>query len=281
MHMFKGILAILILFVQNTLAQDVPSIVRDIHPLVSTRADIERLAFVVNKKRTLGSSETYNTKDGELDVVYATYPCKTHGWNVTSDTVVLAKWFPKTLVKFQKESESYGPFYVLRDDSGHISHIDQGRALAFVVRSEADDLKYVKLMPVWQNSKNLRCHGFPVYDPIAENYYPFERFLIDKSVRWNEAAIYNFLVQTKADFETSAALFLYCKPGSEKYCRKVQTSMVHFAKKVLGKEIWRLTVKDGGYRNNIEVESFIVPLNAPSPQPRPGFGSLEKGQMVR
>jgi hypothetical protein len=115
---------------------------RQIVPLKSTRADVERL-FGPTKAAYFG---IYHLKDGILDIAYSTGPCTSErkgGWNVPKDVVITVNFSPQRKRrirdlkldprKFRKVVDDHviGILYYVNDEEG-VTYQVQGGKIDFV-----------------------------------------------------------------------------------------------------------------------------------------------------
>src|SRR5258708_21758549 len=91
--------ALLVVATRTAATQSASNAWNGLVPLVSTRADVERLLGTSQMSR--GFVYTYETKDDRVDVLYSAGPCALSGvekWNVPSDVVVSMQVNPKQTI---------------------------------------------------------------------------------------------------------------------------------------------------------------------------------------
>ncbi len=86
---------------------------RDIRPLHSTKADVERI-LGRPKKRSLNQTYAYDTNEEQIDVLYSEAPCSPSvvgKWNVPSDTVLRITIYPRGTIRIRDlalDRDNYG-----------------------------------------------------------------------------------------------------------------------------------------------------------------------------
>lgn len=128
---------------------------RQLVPLRSTRADVERL---------LGSSKddyfaNYELEEGKLFVEYSSGPCRAErkgGWNVPKDVVVSFSFTPTEKKKVSAFKLNPKKFRKVVDDhvGGVIYYINDDKGITYEVQDERVDVVYYE--PASSNS-HLYC----------------------------------------------------------------------------------------------------------------------------
>ena len=141
---------------------------RQIVPLKSTRADVERL---------LGSTKTvyfakYELKQGSLFIEYSSGPCRPErkgGWNVPRDVVVMVHFSPKHRMKLADLKLDPRKFRKIVDDHviGALYYVNDEEGITYAVQSGGVD--FVEYHPT-KRDEHLYCG-----DPVGEKQHPVKQ----------------------------------------------------------------------------------------------------------
>lgn len=255
---------------------------KGITPLKTSRTDLER---VLGKPvRQDGYSFTYKTDSESVIVYFSKGDCKgstrrPNGWNVSDDTVLEFTVVPNTglrLKDLQFEGETVFGF-------GNNGIVLQEKGVAFGLeyaldsrtdRLEWSSVRYIKFLPK-QSDNNLRCKGFPQYNPAGSLYLPdhgigknvldgLDLLVAESSVKPEDTVIYAVVYQAQ---EMSEHEF-------DELFRSYQT---HLYKK-RGADPAKIRLLRGGKRKREEfmIEVFYLSRTAPPPVPQPDFPSARR-----
>jgi hypothetical protein len=242
---------------------------RGIVPLRSTRADVER---ILGQPERSGPISVYRTRDGLVEVRYAESPCKGRilGWNVPSETVLEFHFAPS-----KRESITIDlSRYVMA--VGHVArpryiNLQDGIAYDLLPTREVYSVSYFPA----KSQNGLRCAGFPPYDAGLTQYRPFDSFSDSPTID-KEARLDNFAVTLQNDPSASGYIIVYAGRKAlvgEARTRGEQARDYLVRERRINKR--RLIVVDGGHREELETELFIVPISLPAPTPTPTIASTE------
>jgi hypothetical protein len=242
---------------------------RGIVPLRSTRADVER---ILGRPERSGPTSVYRTKEGIIEVRYAESPCKGRvlGWNVPSETVLEFHIAPSKTESITVDLSSYVMAV------GHVArpryvNLQDGIAYDLLPGREVYSISYFPA----KSQNRFRCAGFPPYDAGLTQYRPFDTFSDNPTID-KEARLDNFAVTLQNDPSSSGYIIVYA--GRRALVREAITrgeqAKDYFVRK-WGINKRRLIVVDGGHRETLETDLFIVPSDLPAPSPTPTIASTE------
>lgn len=246
---------------------------KGIVPLHSTRVDVERL---------LGPSKDncqcfYETKKEKIFVHYADGACEgfLHGWDVGKDTVLMITVRSNTetrLADLSLDLTKYIETPGADTPKAYYTDLNAG------VRYQVSDLGIVTAVDYVPKRAdyNLRCKGFPsVPDLGHREFKPFDVysniFPADEYARLD-----NFSIWLRDEPQMKGYILVY---ASKEFPANKARMRAQNAKKYLverrNMESKRIDVIEGGYREQFEVELYIVPSNGSPPTPYPTLASPE------
>ena len=240
---------------------------RGIVPLHSTRADVERL---------LGPSDErcqcfYKTAEAKIFVEYSQSPCKGFltGWNVPRDTVLMITVQPEAeirlvdlavdLTKFKKSFGTDTPLvHYTNDDSG--------------VRYKVSDsglVRSIDYIPK-RGDYSLRCEGFgSIPDVGRPNSRPFDSYSVIP-IADERARLDNFSIQLQEQPQMKGYILVYAsKKTPSRSAKRRATEARQYLVKVRRLNPTRIKIVDGGYREQFQIELYILPASATPPISRP------------
>lgn len=239
-------------------------------PLYSTREDVER---------RLGASEDechclYRTEKEIIYVDYAKDHCKgaVYGWNVPADTVLQFTVTPKIKPLFSQLNLDVSKFVKTSESpmTAYYTNVQEG--IRYAVQS--GHLTYVEYIPAITD-KHLRCEGFPVYDSGVTQYRPYDHFA-RKTDTEMFAHLDNFAFQLAAVRMSEAYIIAYAGRISKKdeaVLMAEQARQYLINKRNIPPE--RVISIVGGFRENAEIELYLVPHTMPPPTPTPTLSPSE------
>lgn len=233
-------------------------------PLHSTRADVERL---------LGAPEgecrcAYHVGGDLVRVDYAVAPCKgpAHGWNVPAGTVLQFTVTPGERPPFPGPGLDVSRLVKTSESPAETYYTDVGRGVRYAVQNGR--LAYVQYVPSL-GDKHLRCEGFPDYDGGVARYRPYGVFAVrtDEEVA---ARLDDFAFQLANAGEWNGYVVAYAgkvarRREAESVARRARTYLIERR----GIPAERVFALDGGYREEAEVELYLIPRTLPPPTPAP------------
>ena len=244
---------------------------RGIQPLQSTRIEVER---IFGKPNRAGSTSLYETATELVEVRYSTGPCKgaVLGWNVPADTVLELRVSPK-----KPETVTIDPsrFAAAVGHVGDPYHVNVQDGLAYKLLPNGDTYSVVYFPSKPQN--RLRCLGFPDYDAGLTQYRAFDSFraiaLADEQARLD-----NFAFTLENDPSSIAHIIVYAgrRSGANEartQGERIKNYLIH--KRRIDRR--RIHTVDGGYRETLETELFVVPPDFPAPTPSPTLSKSDVG----
>lgn len=261
------LLTLILLSAINSFAQERFESVKNLRPLHSNRSEVERVA---KSAGMFGIYFRYQTDAGLIDVYYAKEKCVGHGWNVPRDRVIEFNYYPKNAA-FLKDVIDQGIKVIQTvDDTGTSIFTDLINGKEYVVRRGESKIDYIRFTPTAASAK-LRCKGFPPYDPAADNYSPYQKGVVENPQTWDPGSLIATLVQVRDDPSRKGYVFVYCKRGTDSGCRKAKSKIDRAVGLVMKAHASRIVVSLGGYREHVEVESFLLPHDYPPARARPTF----------
>jgi len=259
-----------ILFTVNLFAQDPLAIRKEITPLRSTRGDVEKIATFVESS---GNSVTYKTDNEILDVEYSRTKCIGHGWDIPAGRVVAYIAYPKIDLILEDVLKAHKKIVKTGSDTGTTYYTDEANGIEFAVRPGSPDKIYDIRFTATAADSTVRCQGFPPYNPVADNYLHYDAGAIKNAATWDVGDIFSTLGQIKNNPNEKGYIFIYCKKGMLTECRRAKKKIETFSQFVLKHDINRLVISLGGYRNQTEYETFLIPKDYPAAVPRPIYPS--------
>lgn len=238
-------------------------------PLHSTRKDVERILGVSNDPCKC----IYQTENEVITIDYARHSCLQNpdGWNVPLDTVVTITVSLRTPARFSDlniDRRSYKQTKDLHTDA--IYYSDEEEGITYQV-SEGGMVAVTVYGPSSIDSK-LRCRelaneGFAaVFDQYGEIAFSDEKARLD-----------NFAAQLIYFSESVGYIVVYPKfRGSSakalSRARRARSYLVH----VRGVKADRLTIIQGGRKDRLTMELYILPKSSLAPRPDPAMDAEPK-----
>lgn len=257
-------LMLCVFFPGAVFAQDNLALRKKIIPLRTTRSDVEKLARPVD---AWGNVVEYETDNERLEVSYIKQTCVRNGWNVPAGRVVEFRVYPKKRSLMFEKLGGDRDLFETTDDGGTRYLTDSKKGAVYVARSQDPFVEYIVFIPAPTDSA-LRCKGFPPYDPIGESYAPLQSGEIKDAVAWDAGSLLTTFVRVK-DNSLKGFVFVYGVKGYESEVKRVIKKARFVAKHTLSPKIGLVTIKFGGYRDRLEVETFVLPPNYPDATPTP------------
>jgi hypothetical protein len=232
-----------------------------IKPLRSTRSDVLKIA---KRIAVHPAYERYETATDFIDVKYSEVRCIWHGWNVAPDTVLSFKIYPKKSILLKDIEGSFGADFIRTMDDDFTSHYSNSkRGIQFSVRQDGF-VSNIRHVPSALDSA-FRCRGFPAFNFAIENYSPIHRFEINNASTWDVGLLGGFFIKVRDDSRVRGTVFVYRRSTGAPKHRIVKARIEEYAYKLLKIPRNRLRIEDGGLRDAIEVEAFMVPNDYPPP----------------
>lgn len=263
-------LILITLLTNGLFGQDYLAIQTKIIPLRSNRKDVERIAKRVENST---SPFEYETESEYLNLYYSESACVRSGWNVPADHVLAFRSYPKKGLFLREILKSAGTHLIhTGGDDGTQFYTNEHDGMQFVVRASTEQVEYIRFTPS-SRDQGLRCSGFPPYDSVSENYSAYQGGKIGNPKTWDPGLIVATLARVRDEPNLRGFIFVYCSRGSNAPCTSIRDKIRRVAKMVLNDNNQRLTISLGGYRDNLEVESFLIPNGWPPAKPRPTYPS--------
>jgi hypothetical protein len=240
-------------------------------PLHSTRADVNRLLG-----KPAGDCQcVYRTPTETVSVDYAAAPCKgpINGWNVPPETVLqfrVTPASPKTFASLGLDES----FYVKtqEEDTPTLYFTDVARGIQYAVQD--NHVATVSRRPLPADN-NLRCAGFPPYDGGITDYHPYDSFPAESLDQLHaHLDVFAHEVSTRPAFIAYVVGYAgkISKRGEAK--RIAESARAYLVNKN-GVRADKVFAVDGGFRENVEVELYLVPKGTAAPAPKPTLTPCE------
>jgi hypothetical protein len=242
---------------------------RDIVPLHSTRADVERLLGPPSIDRS--DITFYEFERESVSLHYAKGPCgvDSSGWNVPRDTVIIIRVRPKpNLLRFadlklderryKKETNDHVQYM--------INYINEEEGISYEVDTRDDNIvTAIEYFPATKDAY-LRC---PASGDDLEMTTKFDSYS-DIPFESEKQRLDCFSEQMRQYASTQAYIMVYAgrraRAGeAEARARRAKEYLV----KGRGIEAGRITTIDGGHQEELRVELYLVPLGARPPLSAP------------
>jgi len=253
----------------SSVAQEQLAIRRKIVPLHSTRNDVEKVAKFIEDFNLF---VRYETDSEFINVYYTKTRCDELGWNVGADFVHSYRIYPKQDLILTALLKTNKQFFQIGDDTLSTHYINAADGIEFVGRYGEEKVEYIGFFPTFADF-TLRCAGFPKYDLISQHYPLTESFTIKDPSSFDVGLMATTFSRLQKDTDQKGYAFVYCQKGQITKCNELKKRVEKYASKVLNSEIKRFTVSVGGYRDNLEIESFLVPKDYPAAVARPKYPS--------
>lgn len=144
---------------------------RGVIPLLSTRADVERLIGEPGQSAT--DEATFRTAHGLVQVEYATAPCKGRvpGWDVPAGTVLQIHLAPSREERFTPEEGKHVKAYDHTAGTNYVS-IEEGVKYKVLPDGSVSSVSYIPS----KSDSGLRCPGFPPFGGGVSQYRPYDSY---------------------------------------------------------------------------------------------------------
>lgn len=249
---------------------------RGIIPLHSTRADVERLLGPSNDKCRC----IYKTETEVVYVEYAEGRCKgtPSGWNVQPDTVLSFTVRSSSEQQISDLNLDESKFVKTYDDAMTTYYGSRAEGIKYAV-SESGMINSVSYIPSAKDA-HLRCPGFPADDGSALQHSPFDSYS-NMSVNDEKARLDNFALRLRDDPEWKGYIIVYAGQRARTgEARERAERAKNYLVEIRGIEAERILAVDGGHREELTVELYLVYKDRPAPIPSPTIAPSEV-QIIR
>jgi hypothetical protein len=232
-------------------------------PLHSTQSEV---------KHKLGPGQgtcecIYTTPRETIFFGYSESPCKgpIFGWNVPGGTVLKIVVTPKKPKPFR--TKDLGPDYVKSHEgvvTTYYTNIQAG--IRYAVQKGA--IVSTEFIPSRQDEP-LRCEGFPSYDGGVTEYHPYDVFgRIPESDTF--ARLDNFAIEIFNNSKLKGYIIAYAgrtsRPGeANATATKAREYLIN--RREVARE--RIIALDGGFREQPELELYLIRASLPAPSSKP------------
>lgn len=244
---------------------------RGIVPLHSTRADVERVLGAPTEPH----GSVYKTETENISIWYADEPCKKAGsklWNVPRGTVLSVTVYPKTktlITDLRLEESKYkrvanehveGIVYLTDDEEGTSIETFEGKVNSITYTPAAKD-------------RYLRCPGYSTQQSVAEEReYYVRKFDEYSNIRFKDekARLDNLAIYLQRGPEMKGYIIVYAgRRASSNEARARAWRAKNYLVGERGINAERIEVIDGGHREELEVELYLLPPSVPAPTATP------------
>lgn len=275
----KSIVLSILIFASTVFIHGQSNSWKNLTPLLSTRADVERLLGKPKEDNYFCCK--YETPNEYVSVNYAIDECK-EGWNVPKDTVLSLRVSPNSDVgkSFEELKLDKGKFSFTGDDAFYGTWTNAEQGLQYYFANINRELQSITYIPK-KSDNNLRCNGFPPFAPEGQ-HYAYETFDFHNKVyskKDNLFRIYGFLdsfiIQTSEygnNYKGYVLVYFDDKLTLKEYKSLLDKIKAHIFKvrKISADQV---TVIEGGLRKKAEIELYILPKEYKPPAPNPTLPS--------
>jgi hypothetical protein len=262
---FIAIVAVLA-FSQVVLSQQPSELRKIVIPLQTTRADLEKMGRLVSVS---GGEHIYDTQKGRLHVYWTGEKCERYGWNVPAGRV-RSYWYLPSPAQASADVVARDKSFVVTNDDTMYYYIDPLQGVEYAVQFGTREIYSIGVLPNKADS-DKRCKGFPPYSLVSEHTPTYQEGAIPDAAAWDAEYLFRtfYAVSSKAD--RKGFIFIYCKKGEDGQCRLLKRHLLRAARVYLENRVDRVKIVMGGYRDQLEVETFVIPLDYPDIVPRPYY----------
>lgn len=240
---------------------------KGIVPLHSTRADVERL---------LGPSEEkcrcfYTTESEKIFVEYSQSRCKGFltGWNVAADTVLMISVQPNAEVRLSDLSLDLTRFVKTSGTDTPVMHYTDKEAGIRYTVLESGIVTSVDYIPKLADYSR-RCKGFPSLPDLGHREFnPFDTYS-DILLSDERARLDNFSTWLREQPQMKGYILVYAGKDfpSSRAKRRAQRARDYLIR--VGRlDPKKIEIIEGGYREQFQIQLYIVPASLGPPTPHP------------
>lgn len=250
-------------------------------PLHSTRTDVERLlGSPANTDPSKERAAVYKLKNEVVLISYAmSSPCGSDGlseWQVPHGTVVSITVSPKTELRlsnlnidehrYKKTSDGHRPEDVnyINEEEGESIKVFQGEVISITYFPSAKD-------------NYLRCPTSPAVSNESDAH-PYDKLDVYSNITFSEekAHLDNFAIYLQREPDAKGYIIAYAgRHGRASEAKARAERAKNYLVSVRGSKSERIVTIDGGRREDLTVELYIVPRGAPAPTTTPTVAPSE------
>lgn len=246
---------------------------RGIVPLKSQRSDVERLLGPPS-----GECKCfYDAGNETVKIRYAQAPCVDiylPGWNVPTDTVLTISVSSENPKKFSDLKLTTSDFQKAGDDTFRTYYSNRAEGVEYTVTSEgfADSIAYIPS----NKDSHLRCPCYPLLDESVQRSTKWDVFGF-RTTNYMFARLDNFIIQLQnVDYWTGFILLYSGKKTTRKQMSLYKKSILRHVIETRGMSAHRIKLIDAGYRDDPEIELFLLPPDYSPPEPRATWAPCRK-----
>ncbi len=249
---------------------------RGIVPLRSTRSDVERVLGQLRRACPCDLSSQrrtcdcyYETAEGLINVDYAVSPCvgDPSGWNVPADTVLRISVTWEEPRAFSESQIEVAQFEKALDDTLTTYYASREKGVEYTVSSERK-LSTTSYFPTLKDA-HLRCPCSPVIDHSTQRSIHFDAFefrSVDENVL---ARLDNYVIAVSERNVWRGYVMLYrAKLASAKTSLRHRRAIANHIYGKRGFSAKQIVIVDGGYRDQLTIELFMMSQDLAPPEPR-------------
>ena len=257
-------------------------------PLHTTRVDVERLLGPPTEQ--IGKfSVIYKLQNEVVVIDYASgRPCNNlGGWQVPRDTVITITVSPKIKLQLSQlnieESEYKRTVNIDRPESIKYTNEDKGESID-VYQGDVTSINY---FPAAKDNQ-LRCPRANVELPNIDNGYDYHSLDVYSNISFSDekARLDNFAIHLQQEIEAKGYIIVYAgrRAGVGEARARAERAKSYLVN-VRGIEVGRIVTIDGGHREKLTVELYLIPRDLPAPSVSPTIDPSEvqiiKNEKVR
>jgi hypothetical protein len=251
---------------------------RGIKPLHSTREDVERLIGPPMQPRGI----SYDLENERVTIGYSDgTPCTKgypYGWDASPDTVISIEVYPKnklTLAELQFDLSKYKKHSPHGDDGDTYYYSDE-EGISIETRPYGDGVALIQYLPA-ASDKHLRCPEAAARELEIEKgestYLTPELYYHNVSPKEEKMRL-EYFAERLEQYAPQLKVYIIGYAGQCATVNEAQTrakQVKSYLVNKLGIEEQRIATIDGGHRDDVRIELYIVPPNKPKPLASPNI----------
>ncbi|MBK7708552.1 MAG: hypothetical protein IPJ30_23030 [Acidobacteria bacterium] len=239
--------------------------------LKTKRLEIERRFPVSGSNKW---SVKIPTESGRFTVSFITKRCE-EGWNVEPDVVSSVRLeYDSNFVKPPDDIRT-GRYFPYTNDIAQQFFFDEVSGLTYELDPSAEYVvSIIKVPPL--SEPTPRCKGFPTYNPVSDRYPKTEKITIPGNADFT-IEIPMTVAALRATPSKRGYVFVYCGKRRTAKCSEVTRELEKYVAWALRSiKTQPVEVVVGGFRDEIEIETFVLDPRWSPPVARPLYPVTKK-----
>ncbi len=237
---------------------------KGIRPLKSTRVEVEKMLGFPLEQDCYDC--TYKSETERVTVSYSRGPCKEggRGWDVPKDTVISFTLYPELEENVDRTAfDSEQIFDISRE-----TFVLQNRGIAYTLDEITQAVKRISYLPK-ESDNDLRCSGFPRYNPAGSMYSPSTAFRREDALSNLDVLVTESLIRP-AEFVSYVIVYAGRQMSKFEYDKLFKTYERHLYEK-RGASRQKIKLIKGGRRETFTANVFYLRKDNPAPVPSPYY----------